>query len=431
MAADVPRRPPLGRLSSVPAILLIVAMATLVHAYLAVKLVIMAVFFLAIAIDASLGRVSVLAYQRLVRFYLSTAVIGIVWAIVGLAHPANYAQGTYDALRLYVFWSAAFLLLYSLLRTGASLQVVHRAVCIAGVLIPVINFLALYDLFSGAGIIPISVRQELALEVGIGDGYIQFGGANISSMFVIAPYLLALQFHGERRKSNTAFTKVALVLSMLLVLLSGRRALWIVVALTPGIILLLSSLTGNNASMAAGGRRFLWACTFASVLGLGTVITLRESGSESPLVTRIKAAFSAEDERTIQKPYLIDAFTQSPAFGSGFGGYAGYRRNEEKPWTYELTYYTMLFNLGVIGTASLFGLFAAYFVFVIQLLRRFRRDSAIAFGLLVGCCCLLVGAYSNPYLGGFDSLFLVGLLPYLSTFHRGFDEAMVTGGGAT
>jgi O-Antigen ligase len=427
--ASIARSQTMERWITGPAVMLIVSMATLVHAYLVVKLLLMAVFILAFAVNVFLRRIGIVVYRRLVWFYLCIAVIGIVWAMVGLLHPSNYVQGVYDALRLYVIWSAAFALLYTLLRAGPSLQAMHRAICVAGIVIPLINFLALYDLFSGSGLIPASVRQELALEIGIGDGYLQLGSRNISTMFVIAPYLLALQFRADADKSTSTLTKLALVLSLVLVVLSGRRALWIVVALTPGIILLLSSLTGSGRLMTARGRRFLLMCAAASAVGLSAILILRDIGSESAAVTRLKEAFSSEDERTIQRPYLIDAFTQSPVFGSGFGGYAGYERNEAKPWTYELTYHTMLFNLGIVGTGFLLVLFSVYFFSVIRLLKRFKSDSAVPFGLLVGFCCLLLGAYSNPYLGGFDSLFFAGLLPYLSTFQRGFDRFASTAGG--
>jgi hypothetical protein len=121
---------------------------------------------------------------------------------------------------------------------------------------------------------------------------------------------------------------------------------------------------------------------------------------------------------------------ESPVFGSGFGGYAGYQRNDLKPWTYELTYHTLLFNVGIVGAAFLLTLFSFYFLLAIGLLSRFKEGSAIPFGLLVAFCSLLAGAYSNPYLGGFDSLFFAGLLPYLSTFQNGFDRPTSTAGVA-
>jgi hypothetical protein len=42
------------------------------------------------------------------------------------------------------------------------------------------------------------------------------------------------------------------------------------------------------------------------------------------------------------------------------------------------------------------------------------------FALLVGLLSFMVGVYSNPYLGSFDFLVYLGILPYLSTFRHGF-----------
>jgi hypothetical protein len=153
---------------------------------------------------------------------------------------------------------------------------------------------------------------------------------------------------------------------------------------------------------------------------LGTASVLPAEIQEDS-IRYLKAAFSAQDERTIQRGYLFDGFAESPVLGSGFGAYAGYLRNEERPWTYELTYHQMLFNVGVVGVGFLGALFSLCLVLVIRLLRRFKDGSAIPFGLLVGFCSLLIGAYSNPYFASFDFLFFVGLLPYLSTFQLGFD----------
>jgi hypothetical protein len=60
---------------------------------------------------------------------------------------------------------------------------------------------------------------------------------------------------------------------------------------------------------------------------------------------------------------------------------------------------------------------------VIILLRRFGESGAIPFALLLAVLSLLLGAYSNRYFGSFDYLFFVGILPYLATFTRGFDES--------
>ena len=246
--------------------------------------------------------------------------------------------------------------------------------------------------------------------------------AAISALFVIVPYLLALQFRADAGRANSRLTKLSLVLSLILTMVSGRRALWLVVALVPGTILLLAIVTGGLGVMRRGARRFLLGYVAAAVLGAAAAPMLPARLQEVGPVRRLVGAFSAADERAIQKPYLLEGFARSPALGSGFGAYAGYLRSEEAPWSYELTYYVMLFNLGIVGVAALGTLFAVYFVFVCRLLSRFKEGAAVPFALLVGLCSLLMGAYSNPYFGGFDSLFFIGLLPYLSTFRAGFDR---------
>lgn len=406
------------------AVMFIASMATLMRSFLAVKLFFLVLFLLTFAVNAyRRGTSIVVVYPRLVWFYLWIGLAGLVWAFVGLLHPANYLQAVFDALKLYVVWSAAFIILYTLLRAAPSLDIMHKAMVVAGIMIPLVNFMALYDQVNGLSLFSDSAREQLDLDVGFGDGYLQFGSANLIGMFVIAPYLLSLQFRSDAGKSNSVLTKLALALSLSFVALSGRRALWIVVAMTPCAILLLSGLTGSYSLIKTGGRRVLLSCAVAGVIGLGTILIVPEGpldGDYVGSINRLKQAFSSEDERTIQKPYLINAFRKSPVLGSGFGGYAGYVRSDERPWGYELTYYQMLFNLGIVGMTVLGTLFAVYIVAVVRLLRQFREGSAIPFALLIGFFSILTGAYSNPYFGGFDSLFFAGLLPYLSTFERGF-----------
>lgn len=413
-----------------PAVLFVGSMVILVQSYVAIKLFFLALFLVAFLISIHLRKTRIAIHQRLLWFYLCIGVIALVWAFVGLLHSANYVQGVFDSLRLYVVWSAVFVALYTLLRTGPSLRVMHSAMVVAGILIPLINFAGLYDQFSGGGLIPDTALDELDMKIGFLDGYIQITSQNIGPMFLVAPYLLSLQFRKDAGKSNSVGTKLALVLSIALVALSGRRALWIVVAVTPFTILLLSYLTDSRFLIKTTVKRFVLACAAAGVIALTAVASLPESGLDVGSISHLQRAFSSDDERTIQGPYLMHAFMQSPIFGSGFGGYAGYQRSDDRPWTYELTYHRLLFNLGIVGTGFLLTLFSIYFLLVIRLLRQFKDGSAIPFGLLVAFCSLVIGAYSNPYFGSFDFLFFAGLLSYLSTFGHGFKQPELTMGAA-
>lgn len=399
-----------------------VSMAAFVQSFVVIKLFFLTLFLLTSIVDLVRGK-AVVVYSRLVWFYLTLAVAGVIWAMVGLLHTGNFRVGVVDAFRIYGAWSFAFLVLYSLLRSKPSLSLFHTSMVWAGIVICVINFVGLYSQIRGLGLIPADVLDQLELRVGINDGYIQITSANIGVLFLVVPYLLSLQFRADAGRANSSLAKLSLVLCLILTAVSGRRALWLVVAFTPFTVLLLSLLTHGRDRLGARGRRMLVAYCAAGALGLATVSVRSASLQELGFVRYFAYAFSPQDERSRQQGYLLDGFSKSPVFGSGFGAYAGYLRSDERPWTYELTYQQMLFNIGVVGVAVLGSLFGFYLFLVIRLLRKVREGSAIPFGLLVAVLSLLLGAYTNPYVRSFDFLFFVGLLPYLSTFQRGFAEA--------
>jgi len=407
------------------AILFVMSLVTLVQSFVVIKLVCLGLFLAAALIEVTV-RGKIATYPRILSFYFFIALAGVVWSVVGWLNEDNMRAGVFDALRLYVAWSIAFAVIYSLLRSQPSLEVFHKAMVAAGLAIAVLNLVALYDY--GTGSIPDSIRQELQLNVGVHEGYIHFASNSVGSLFLVAPYLLSLQFRKDAARLNTPLTKLSTILALVVVALSGRRALWLVVALTPAIVLLLSLLTGTLGLLKTMTRRVLAVCSLAPVLVLlvlagGWSDLIPSQLEEYGTVRHLQSAFGSEDERTIQSGYLIAGFLRSPIIGSGFGAYADYLRSEQRPWTYELTYYQMLFNIGVVGVAFLASLVMTYLVLVLSLLRRFRAHSATPFGLLVAFCSILIGAHSNPYLGSFALLFFIGLLPYLSTFRRGFEPS--------
>ena len=211
-------------------------------------------------------------YPPLVVFYLSLSAAGIVWAIVGLLNQGTFELGILDALRLYVIWSVALLILYSLLRSEPSLGLIHASLVLSGVLISTINLVALADQIGGWGLIPEDVRNDLELRIGIHEGYVQITSHNIGMLFIIVPYLLSLQFRTDAARANTWLTKLALTMCLILTALSGRRGLWLVAALTPCLILVLSIATRSHRTIRAGATRLLRAYTIAVVVVVGLVV---------------------------------------------------------------------------------------------------------------------------------------------------------------
>jgi hypothetical protein len=417
-----PHRPALLTPPAIAAACFMTSVAVLLQAYLVVKVAFLLVF-LGLAGWNVAKRANVVVYPRLLAFYLVIGLAGLTWAVVGLLYGANFEAGAIEGIRLYGLWSLAFVVLFTLLRAEPSLLLIHLVMITAGIGIAVVNLFGLLDFAMGWGFVSAGFRDALNLGVGIGEGYIQITSKNIGPLFLIIPYLLTQAFRTDAPTRWSWATRIALVLTLATAIASGRRALWVVVLLTPGCILALAVVTRSWHRLKKLGRRLILAGVAASVAGFILLAALPELPATSTL-GRFQDAFSAQDERSIQRPYLVERFTDAPWFGAGFGSTALYLRDYERPWTgYELTYFQMLFNLGVIGLGILAALFGTYFALVALLIRRFPEGSAIPFGVTVGLIAFLIGAYSNRYFGSFDLLLFVGFLPYLATFRHGFGEA--------
>ena len=419
ISADSLQAPRRHSLAGTPSVLFIASMATLVQSFVAIKLAFITLFVFAAIVDGAF-RQKIRLYPRLIYFYLVIAIIGIVWAFIGLLNPETYFVGVTDSLRLYTVWSAAFLLLYTLLRSQSSLLHIHRALVAAGILISLLNFAGILDQIGQFGAFPESVREELNEKIEFYEGVIRIASRNIGSLFFLVPYLIAVQVRTDSPETKSITSKLSLVLCLILSAVSGRRALDLLVALTPFTVLVVSALSGNLGLIKLGARRLFLGYTIALTLGMGALTIQPAFLTDILYVQHLQGAFSATDERTIQKPFLVEGFKSSPIIGLGFGSAVRYQRNQERPWTYELTYYQMLLNAGVVGVTILSVLLLYYAVSIVNILRRFKPGSVIPFGLLVGVISLLLGASSNPYLGSFDLLFFLGFLPFLSTFRCGF-----------
>ena len=388
---------------------------TIPRSFLVVKLVFLALFVVAQG-AALLHARRVRIYPSVLAFYGLVAAIGAGWSIVGMIN-GGAPGGIVDSVRLWVAWSIAYAAIVILLRNGDALRSFHWAMVASGILVSLLNVVGLLDAWWQTGWIGAGVREELDLAVGFHDGYFRIMSHNIGSLFFIVPYLAAIQWRRDCAFRNGPLTKLSLLLSLVVAILSGRRALWLGVAAVPLIIEALARVSGSVEQLK---RKARIATAFLALLGASAVLifsvarTVRDA--DAGAAGYLSSAFSAEDERSVQSAYLLQKFVQYPVMGTGFGVGAGYVRNEERPWIYELTYHQILFNFGVVGSALLLALFAAYLALASSVIRRGGRDAGTAFCLMTGFFAFLLGAYSNPYLGSFDFLVVIATLPLLSTF---------------
>jgi hypothetical protein len=389
-----------SRASRWSTMMLLMSLIVLPQSYTGLKIVILGVFVLVHAIIIAMKAESFLMARDLL-FYGLLSAVAIVWSIVG-ALRGSPVEAILASVRLYFGWSVAYLLILTFIRNTGREDVLHKTIVLSVFAIAALNLFALTDatLFDSA-FLGDSTRKELGLVVELYGGYVRFGANNIASLFFLVGYLVAFKCFNRDRRDRAG--SLALLVGIVVAALSGRRALWLAIFLMPAVIFGLATLAGLRARLAPAGKGILIIYGLGILLA-GLVFLLLGSATDVEVFDYLKAAFSSEDERSIQAGYLIEAFKRHPLIGSGFGGYAGYLRNSEAPWLYELTYYQILFNLGLVGATALLAGFAYFLHLALDALRRSGANLALHFGLLVGYVSILIGSHSNPYMQFFDAM---------------------------
>lgn len=209
-------------------------------------------------------------------------------------------------------------------------------------------------------------------------------------LFIPAVLLLFRRIHADPRQP---FDAPLLILLLGAVMISHTRGLWIGLVLGSGAYLVLE---------LANAKALLRRPPAIAVAGLGLVALIVLLSAPTILGGTEAAAGASESSnvRLKQVPELLDGFYDNPVVGSGMGAVlpSGYRRSEQVPWSFELAYMQLLFQLGIVGMLLLAWLPLAVMRDAVSvMLADPPRHMPAAAGVasIVG---LLVIYASNPYL---------------------------------
>lgn len=343
-------------------------------------------------------------------WFLLLLIYGSIWSYIG-AIQGN--PGTLDSLRLNIVW----VLLYALFICGIySRDILDSLVKTIFAAAIAISLYSVYSVLYTAGFLPYTFLADLDMgdRIGINEGYIQLTAHNVGTLAFVNPFLFAAIFFsnedrvfGFRRKWAIA----VFVLTLITVLVSGRRVLWINVVLTPFVCLVLAFLLdGTSKKMAI--RKSIRAIIVLYILLLisGVLLQLYTSWSIRSFCDRLFEAFDSGGVRQQQMKALLAGFTDNPIWGTGFGkGVKEVIRDPERPWNYELSYILNLYNTGIVGTLYYFSLIGWVYYQLVKLLKKNKVERRIAMPLLVGLSTFLIANATNPYYGSYDFMWTLFL----------------------
>jgi O-antigen ligase len=334
--------------------------------------------------------------------------------------------GAAEAVTVYILWPITFTLWIAGWSEDHILSALHRT-AIAATL-----FVSLYGCFyllTQLEIVPdIGLVSALSLgwdaqAFGAHEGYTQMAIAGMNSLPFLVPYVMATAAIGSSWTGRGAFWKLCLwaacALGWLTILAAGRRALFLVVLVTPPLIF-LASLILPPGERSAGKRRvmkFTALLAFAIAVifvGLASIYEVDRHAVWGQFISGFDLSAQTPDgdalERRQQLIALSRGWLDRPLFGAGLGASVlGSIRSETTPWAYELYYLALLYQTGLVGLLA----YAAGVMWIfwrgLAIIREGGREAQLMIPMLVGFSALLIANATNPYLGKFDEMWTLFL----------------------
>lgn len=341
------------------------------------------------------------------------AALGCFFALRGVI---NNNPGALPSMTVFVAWPLVYLLLVSAIYRGKHLADLTRTLVISGVAIGAYG--CLYAL-TQSGRLPASLYfvQIDQGQIYQGDfGFATLNLTSLSTLLFVLPFLITLAItwpRGEPLPIGRRWIYLAIVLDASLVLLSARKALFVSLAITPILVLMASSLVRSRTTPGKRAYQLVMPLiTMGLIISVASmVLDIQWVQLFADFLSGFNPSISGDAlARQQQTHALLAGFGDHPLLGAGLGAVAvGSIRSIATPWAYELTYFALLFDAGLIGLVLYAGGILGSALRVVSVSRMDPLIRAYAAPVLVGWFSFLIGTFTNPYLGKFDSMWVIFL----------------------
>jgi len=344
--------------------------------------------------------------------------VGLYFSVYGLI---NNAPGALKVIPDYVVWPLVYIIILTshrinLLNGGIQRLIIYSTIILSAY--GLIHLLA--DLYVIPEYFAITPFKSETIGVGQYEGYIEMTLPGVNSLpflipFCIASLILNLTRNNEINHVKLYWLWVAVLLGLIFSLLTARRAVWLVILLTPFIYIFFNSINKTSFFMKLNikVKTFLYTLfLFLPILTL--VFFFVKSIYDFNIFGIINTFFSGfnissvnEFERFEQFHSLLNGWADNPLFGSGHGSSAyhyGSVRSNDRPWSYELFYFALLFQVGIIGIifyAS--GVIWVYFQGV-KIMQDNSGNRYLMLPFIVAMTCMFIAGGTNPVFMRFDGL---------------------------
>jgi hypothetical protein len=373
-----------------------------------------------------IGRIGGIKLSPIVlSVFIFSLFIGTVFVSIGVF---NGNPGALFVTPIYVFFPIAYFLLFtSFIKSIENVVFVMKIVIFGGITIGSISILLV--LISSLGIPdPLNLQNIFSTPILFPDGsyrIIDYSNGipkmrffSTSSLVYVAPFLITLMFIKKSYVEKYFSMKLVYFAAILVtfgVLLGGRRALFLNIAIIPILIYIYGYFT-KQKSINTKLFSYVVAFLLTTLLFLAFFQNANQQGSNTDSAGYTDYFFRAFDsgeedgayERLTQTSALLEGWWQKFWLGNGFGGFTdAIIRSERRVWEYESQYALILFSTGVIG-------FLSYLFITLWLFRGLFNYSAKSADLttlilpnISGMISFLFANATNPYLQAYGHLWVI------------------------
>lgn len=358
---------------------------------------------------ATLIRNKIIFDKELFIISIFFSLLGFLYTIFGLFQSNLGALATITVMCIYPI---LFFYLTNIFKEIEDVLIIRKVIIISSI---VIICLQLSYIMSAFHIIPLNIYNYymnfFSGSVGFssdGDNLF-FSLPNVSSFIFIVPFFATYILLSKKIDKTYLFL---FIISLLLILLTGRRAFFLSFFIS--IIFLLVVSFSLRYYIPNKVIKNLFKYSLVVFLFLLISVYLSDINLEM-YFKKFYSIFNFSDnesnlERVYQFNALFEGISNAPLFGNGAGAVASYIRSYEQPWAYELSYIALIFQYGIFG----FTLYVLGIMYIFYKLIYICKDPNISIDMkrfilafMTGMISFLVANATNPYLMKFDYMWVV------------------------
>jgi len=359
--------------------------------------------------------------KAIINFMVCYLTYAILAFVIG-AFRGN--PGVYDFLRVNITYYVMLFIMILCINQLKDFIIIIKAVILAS------NFISIYTLlllFVNLGIWPKKYFYMLdnVSAVGIHEGYSHITNTNLSMLIFIFPLLLLLINNSYVKQFiSQKYLIISCIAASVVIILSGRRVLWIVIFFSFFVFIMFINSTNNSIL-----KKILTIAAISLSLGVVYYVTTNiYIFSLDAVIKRLFNVFQKTDEynnsnvRLDQIAALFKGFLNYPIFGSGAGiGVEDSIRSYSRPWTYEMSYNLILYNSGIFGSIIYV---MSMLIITLKLWKEAIKKNKIALAILVAFLSGLFASGTNPYItSSFDFLIFIFLpLMYINVKDKNLEN---------